>query len=56
MDIIGAAAAAQRAKLNEGWDWWNFKENEHADHRWHKFGWTIFPEGEKNYTTTTAEV
>lgn len=56
MTHVGVGATLQRVKLQEGWDWMNFKEGQHANHRFHKFGWTIFPEGEKGYTTTTDEI
>lgn len=51
------AAYAQRISLDEGWKWWNWKEQEYGgSHSWHKFGWDIYADPlPKNYTTSTRE-
>ncbi|XP_031620708.1 uncharacterized protein LOC116339146 [Contarinia nasturtii] len=47
-------ACAQRVRIEEGWKWWNLKEQQlNGDHRWHKFGWNLYTDPlPKNYTTS----
>lgn len=51
----GIMAAVQRIRINEGWVWWNYKEQEPGDHRSHKHQWNLFSERPKGYTTSHEE-
>lgn len=47
---------AQRIRIEEGWKWWNYQEQQIGDVRWHKMNWDVYSDPlPKGYTTSTEE-